>query len=149
MSPATYASHGTIPFVSMRLLRAWRHKKPVIHTSTDDVELLLWLLSWDFVCILKKYDDGVDNNPAVPDVDTVLLSRCLLITSAKENTAPGHKQREHSAQCPARQTHCPRYGRSALTYFHWPVCTHGCRRLRVAYLASLLGSCACFKEIWR
>ena len=41
--------------MSIRLLWAWRHNRPIIHTAVDDLESFIWLLSWALVHILKKY----------------------------------------------------------------------------------------------
>ncbi|KAH8997298.1 hypothetical protein EDB92DRAFT_1409468 [Lactarius akahatsu] len=45
---------GTLPFVSIRLLRAWSKERPTLHTAADDLESFLWVLVWSLVQIFKE-----------------------------------------------------------------------------------------------
>ena len=64
-------SEGTLPFLSIRLLLAWKiqsHKQqwPIIQTAVDDLESFYWILIWAIAHILKDqkkatgYDPGID-----------------------------------------------------------------------------------------
>jgi hypothetical protein len=81
-------SQGTIPFMSIRLLSAWkkqanRHDWPIFHTAIDDLESYLWLLIWVIAHILK---DKESNNPGIALMLEV-WSGGLSTQSAKEEHA--------------------------------------------------------------
>lgn len=65
-SSTYYTSQGTLPFLSIRLLNAWRiqakqEQWPIIQTAIDDLESFHWLLIWAITHILNKISKG--NNP--------------------------------------------------------------------------------------
>ena len=52
---------GTLPFMSLRLMKRWHVRLPYEHTPIDDLESFLWLLIWCIYSIIEdKVRDGTD-----------------------------------------------------------------------------------------
>jgi len=58
-------NHGTMPFMSIRLLSAWQGRQTVIHTALDDLESFLWVLMWGIVYASKDIEGAKTANGGI------------------------------------------------------------------------------------
>lgn len=54
-----------MPFMSIRLLHAWKMQWTIIHTALDDLESFLWVLIWGIVYASKDIKGAMANYPGI------------------------------------------------------------------------------------
>jgi hypothetical protein len=48
---------GTLPFLSIRVLRGRRRQENPVHTAIDDLESFIWVLLWTLLHTIQRHDE--------------------------------------------------------------------------------------------
>jgi len=84
---------GTIPFISINLLRGWSDNVPVSHTPLDDAESFTWVKLWRYLVEAEKHqvittpETSRLHDLASPLLSAVLSSKLLYILPPRKEPA--------------------------------------------------------------
>jgi hypothetical protein len=66
---------GTLPFMSVRLLKCWDSHETYEHTATDDLESFVWVLVWCILCTNgSNTKDEIDENRTIKTLHTTNIT---------------------------------------------------------------------------